>query len=201
MSSGHSLNHGVSSVSGLIEDHGQIDIRLWARMGFLKELHEFLWEVGPRPSNARALWVRTEPHVVALSDPTWGAVDAAPGFSQVLRVAYAPCNFGGQRPWFICPIPDCGSRAAILYFRNSFACRTCHRLVYESQRERETDRKIRKANKIRSKLGWLQGPLMPEGKRPKGMHGSTFLRLKTLHDHLARSALMDEVRRLRINLD
>jgi hypothetical protein len=53
-------------------------------------------------------------------------------------VVWTPCNFGGQRPWFVCPGSDCGRRVAKLYSTPSgryYLCRHCHDLSYRSRQE------------------------------------------------------------------
>ena len=52
-----------------------------------------------------------------------------------LDIEWLPCRFGGVRPLWVCPVPSCASRAAIVYGRGVFACRRCMRLAYRSQRE------------------------------------------------------------------
>src|SRR5438309_760598 len=54
------------------------------------------------------------------------------GRRQSLELTSTPVHFGGARVCFVCP--RCFERAAILY-GSPFACRTCHGLAYESQRE------------------------------------------------------------------
>lgn len=50
----------------------------------------------------------------------------------------------GVRRWFACPM--CSVRCATLYLRHDrFACRQCHRLTYESQRESCGLRALRKS--------------------------------------------------------
>ena len=63
-----------------------------------------------------------------------------------------------------------------------FACRHCHNLAYDSQRENEHDRLAQKANKIRERLGWEAGILNGHGWKPKGMHWKTFERLEAQHN-------------------
>ena len=53
-----------------------------------------------------------------------------------------PCNFGGVRYWFICPLSRngvyCGRRVAKLYLApgaNYYGCRHCYNLSYESRNE------------------------------------------------------------------
>jgi len=59
-----------------------------------------------------------------------------------VRLSTTPCNFGGVRYWFICPLSKnsvyCGRRAAKLYKApgaNYFGCRHCYDLSYESRNE------------------------------------------------------------------
>jgi len=48
-----------------------------------------------------------------------------------------PCNFGGRRWWFICPLKrnghPCLKRVSVLYLDGKyFGCRHCHNLTYQS---------------------------------------------------------------------
>jgi hypothetical protein len=67
---------------------------------------------------------------------------------------------------------------AILFGGSIYACRHCHKLVYQCQRETDDDRAARRADTIRRRLGWEAGILNGEGDKPKGMHWRTFERLK-----------------------
>ncbi len=106
-----------------------------------------------------------------------------------VELDWADCHLGGQRAWFRCPAKGCGRRVAILYGGAIFACRHCHRLAYESQREAGYDRMARRADKLRDKLGWEPGILNGDGIKPKGMHWRTFERLKVEHDALVGASL------------
>ena len=90
-----------------------------------------------------------------------------------IAVSWEACRFGGPRPYFHCP--KCGRRVLCLYGLSQYLCRSCHGLSYPSQRERESDRAQRKADRIRMMLGgkpgWQNIP-----KRPKGMHARTYER-------------------------
>ena len=84
---------------------------------------------------------------------------------------WTDCNFGGQRPWFVCPGVGCGRRAAILYGPGKyFLCRHCYALVYESQRENAMTRALRRAQAIRERLGGSANMTKPFPEKPKGMH-------------------------------
>lgn len=86
-----------------------------------------------------------------------------------IRLAYTPCNYGGSRPWFICP--DCWRRRAVLaYGGGGWYCRHCLNLAYTSEAEGAMGRLWRKQLKIEKILG-------PDGERPKGMHVRTYERL------------------------
>ena len=51
-----------------------------------------------------------------------------------LRLTWTPCNYGGSRPWFLCPGEGCGRRVAIVYGPSSPPlCRLCRGLTYASQ--------------------------------------------------------------------
>jgi hypothetical protein len=95
---------------------------------------------------------------------------------------WTPCNFGGERPWFVCPGlvngVACGRRVAILYGPGRyFLCRHRYDLVYESQRENEMNRALRRALAIREGLGGSTNMTKPFPKKPKGMHRETYERL------------------------
>jgi hypothetical protein len=91
--------------------------------------------------------------------------------------SHTSCHYGGRRPWLHCPARGCGRRVAILYGGTFFACRHCHQLAYESQRERDFERALRRAQAIQEHLGGsgCVDDWFPQ--KPKGMHCTTFSRL------------------------
>ena len=92
-------------------------------------------------------------------------------------LGWTPCHFGGERPWFVCPGEGCGRRVAVLYGRRLFLCRRCHGLAYESTRQSPGDRALRRAQRIRGRLGGTGNLLTPLPSKPKGMHWRTYERL------------------------
>jgi len=55
-------------------------------------------------------------------------------------LATTPCNYGGKRYWFVCPLSKndqyCGRRVGVLYRGGDyFGCRHCYDLTYESRKE------------------------------------------------------------------
>jgi hypothetical protein len=109
---------------------------------------------------------------------------------------WTPCNLGGRRAWFLCPARGCGRRVAILYGGSIFACRHCHKLAYQCQRETDDDRAMRRADTIRRRLGWEPGILNGGGGKPKGMHWRTFERMKAEYAAFANASWAGMAERL-----
>jgi hypothetical protein len=100
-----------------------------------------------------------------------------------VRIVRVPCHLGGARPYFICPGVvngfACGQRVAKIYAQGRyFLCRHCYRLAHASQVERVWDRALRRANKIRVRLGGDPGMAAPFPVKPKGMWHRTYERLR-----------------------
>jgi hypothetical protein len=75
-----------------------------------------------------------------------------------VELTCSPCNFGGHRPWFVCPGvisgKRCGRKVAVLYGPGRyFLCRHCYDLSCRSQRESKAYGALRRAQKIRERLG------------------------------------------------
>ena len=102
----------------------------------------------------------------------------------VVRFDYTEPNFGGVRPWFICP--ECDTRRRKLYLpprRNAdrYLCRECYDLGYRSSRTsgNELERAEQRYRKAFAKADAENRrphpnnlPYTPD--RPKGMHRDTF---------------------------
>lgn len=92
-------------------------------------------------------------------------------FAYTVPVVWTPCNFGGKRPWFLCP--RCNARVGVLYCRSRFLCRKCHNLRYKSQRQCILGRTIARMAKLESRIGVNGNSLA----RPKYMRQKTYWRL------------------------
>ena len=87
-------------------------------------------------------------------------------------LTWTACNFGGERPWFVCPGAECGRRVAVLYGpERYFLCRHCYDLVYESQRDNAMYRALHKAQSIRKRLGGSANMTEPFPQKPKECTG------------------------------
>ena len=87
---------------------------------------------------------------------------------------HTPCHYGGTRSWFVCPSSICSRRVAVLHGGRLFACRHCHQLVYESQREAPWSRALTRLQKIRERLGGTGSMAEDFPGKPKGMHWRTY---------------------------
>ncbi len=102
---------------------------------------------------------------------------------QRVPIDWTACNYGGERPWFICSVYRdgryCGRRVAKLFAGGKlFACRHCYQLGYQSQREPAYGRATLKAQNIRIRLGGSASLAEPFPDKPKGMHWRTYRRLE-----------------------
>lgn len=138
-------------------DYLRLDVRKLQRGGFLRfgSRSSHTWSRGGQPIGS--INMRSEHESVVLSYR-----HRRPGqewVSEEYRVAieWMPCHYGGSRAWFRCPGSGCYRRVAVLYGSGLFACRHCHQLAYDSQRETAYDRAMTKAQNIRVKLGGSPG--------------------------------------------
>jgi hypothetical protein len=157
-----------------------IDVREWHRRGWLRTGQRFSssWTWGGEPLGS--IDVRTQADAVVLTiegGSEWRSVE------QRVPLVWTKCHLGGARPWFRCSASVggrfCGRRVAKLYLRGArvFACRRCCGLAYASQQEVPRHRAIRRARKLRMRLGGSANLLEPFPQRPRGMHRITYYRL------------------------
>ena len=91
-----------------------------------------------------------------------------------IRLETTPQPFGGRRWWFICP--RTGRRATKLHLPDgafTFGSRGAYGLAYECQREPANYRALRRAFKLRGKLG-AKGGIGDYVEKPKWMRRRTY---------------------------
>ena len=165
------------STRDYVDDNISLDIRRLKREELLYPGSYFGWQWTTGNDAKNDIRIKVENNRVILfyrqrvNGGEWQRVE------EPVNLTYTNCNYGGERAWFVCP--SCGSRVAKLYsHRPYFLCRKCHGTPYQSQSENTSDRMMRKARKIRTRLGADQSLSMPIFLKPKGMHQKTFDRLR-----------------------
>ena len=166
-----------------------IDVRRWHKEGFLKAKPQFIssvWSREEKEIGSIGAWTSYGKVVLTYSH---GRGEEKQDVRYTVPVTWTECNFGGKRPWFLCPgVVNgyyCGRRVAKLYVGGKyFLCRHCYDLTYTSRQESRKYGSLRKAQEIRQRLGGSANMTLPFPPKPKGMHWKTYERLWWEH-HLA----------------
>lgn len=181
-----------------IEDVKQLDLRYLKRHDLLRPgyVGTLSWSQGGDEIGSIGFRVTSTYLLLSYRYREYG--NAWEDVEERVELAWTPCHYGGQRPWLRCP--QCKRRVILLYDHGRrFLCRHCYGLTYASQHEIPIERLIRKAQKIRERLGADLSLFVSIEKKPKGMHWSTFERLAlqeeiandgfccALDDHVSRS--------------
>lgn len=185
---------------GTTSDMRSLDIRRLQRDGLLTPGGAFGWHWTVNGREESSIQIQTEVGRVILYYQSRSDGGDWQPMEYPVYLEWTSCNLGGRRAWFLCPARGCGRRVAILFGGHIFACRHCHKLAYQCQRETDDDLAMRRAEKIRRRLGWGVGIANPEGGKPKGMHWRTFVRLRADYAVFANASRVGMVERLmRIN--
>jgi hypothetical protein len=155
-----------------------IDVNQLSEMGWLRPGRSSTcrWIVG---NEVASINVRAETERLYLSytvrdgDREWEDV------AETIPIVYLRCRFGGSRAYFICPGSrngiDCRRRITKLYLSHRyFLCRHCNQLAYRSQYEQPWQRTLRRANKLKQRLGIRVGIAEPFPDKPRGMWTRTY---------------------------
>jgi hypothetical protein len=162
-----------------------IDVRQLNRKGCLEPWLMYAWKW----QNGFCIVIETTPGAIELAyiisrngqQREWVYIE--------VPLYWTSCNYGGKRPWFICPENGCGRRVAKLYLEGRyFLCRHCHDLAYFSQRQGKESRLIDKAQKIYQRLGAKCNSDLYSKSKPKGMHQTTYDRLRNEAEELENEA-------------
>jgi hypothetical protein len=160
-----------------VEQHQKLDVRVLNRRGSLSAGAQFEFGSirGHNTGNELLVW--------------WNGAEVG-----TIRLLRTPCNYGGSRNWFQCPVGGCGQRVGILYRAGrTLACRHCSELRYSSQREDSGGRRLRRARKLLARLGLSTEKLVPGlTAKPKGMQLNTWQRLSQRYQFLLEGALPQE---------
>ncbi|NSW83139.1 MAG: hypothetical protein HPY90_07670 [Syntrophothermus sp.] len=163
-----------------VEGCRSLDVNRWHREGLLRPGQWFGWAWKRDDGKEEAsIGVTVLPDAIELSYTMRPGMEDAEKVRYIVPITWTECNYGGRRPWFVCPGSGCGRRVGKLYLGGKyFLCRHCYDLVYESQRENRAYRLMRKAQKIQERLGGRTGLMYSFPDKPKWMHWDTYNRLK-----------------------
>src|SRR5215212_9305493 len=114
-----------------------LDVRCWQREGFLEPGRFFRWAWYRDGREVSSIGVAVLHDAVQLSYSV-GPEDRKEDVRCTVPLSWTACNFGGKRPWFVCPgVVNgryCGRRVAKLHLKHRyFLCRHCQDLTYESR--------------------------------------------------------------------
>jgi hypothetical protein len=163
-----------------------IDVRQLSRKGCLEPWLRYSWGW----QNGCNIIIETSPEAIELAYTISCNGQQGERVHIEVPLSWTSCNYGGKRPWFICPGKGCGRRVAKLYLAGKyFLCRHCHDLAYLSQRQGKEFRLIDKAQKIYRRLGVKSHNDLYFKSKPKGMHQTTYDRLRDEAEELESEGL------------
>ncbi len=179
------LGSGRRSGSGrsTVESCRSIDVNKLKREGCLRPRRRVGWQWLRDGQQVASIQLRAEEDWLHLSYRVRSRGGAWEEVDEPVQLVRSPCRLGGSRPYFVCPgvvnnVP-CRRRVAKLHGAGRyFLCRHCYRLAHASQSEGRLDRGLRRANKIRRRLGGDPGMLLPFPQKPKGMWQRTYEQLR-----------------------
>ena len=153
-----------------VESYCMLDVNQLSQKGCLQ------WTDG---NEVVSINLRAEAERVRLSYAVRAGDGGREDVVDTISVVYLRCRFGGSRAYFICPGPgdgtECGRRITKLHLsRRYFLCRHCNQLAYASQYEEPMQRALRRASKMRQRLGIDVGIAEPFPEKPRGMWVRTF---------------------------
>jgi hypothetical protein len=137
-----------------------LDIRRWHQAGVLQpgRSGSWVWTNSDTGEHVAQVAYAVEDEFVRLAY----LIDGKPAVREI-GLTRTACNYGGTRPWFVCPLR--GERIAVLYLRGGrFACRHCQGVAHASKSEDAIDRSWRRQRKAEVKLGpsaWRLGAFNP----------------------------------------
>ncbi len=179
------LGSGRPSGSGrdTVESCRSIDVNRLYKAGCLRPGWWGGWQWTRDGEKVASITLRAEADLLHLSYRVRIRGGEWENVEESIRIVRVPCRLGGSRPYFICPGVvngiACGRRVAKLHGPGRyFLCRHCYRLAHASQNESGWDRAVRRATKMRQRLGGDPDIAAPFPEKPKGMWRQTYQRLR-----------------------
>jgi hypothetical protein len=164
-----------------VESYLTLDVNLLAEKGCLRPgcSSTCKWTVG---NEIASINLRAEAGRLHLSYAMRVGDGEREDLAETISIVHLRCRFGGGRAYFVCPGlregTVCGRRIIKLHLsRRYFLCRHCNKLGYASQYEGPWQRALRRAKKLKRRLGIDIGIEEPLPEKPKGMWVRTYGRL------------------------
>ena len=158
--------------SATVDGAKKIDIRYMRKEGLLKPgcRGSLSWSRKGKSLGAISFYCREDylqlNYNFQENDGEWKPIE------QRIRFDRTPCNYGGERLWFLCS--GCNRRVAVLCSNGAyFFCRHCGNLSYSSRQLSSTDRIIARKHELGTKIFETYESGRGFGKK-KGMHWKTF---------------------------
>ncbi len=166
-----------------VEYSRSIDVNKLHRTGCLRSGWVGGWQWSQDGEKVASINLRAEADRLHLSYRVRIGGGAWEDVAETVRIVRVPCRFGGSRPYFICVgvvngIACCRRVVKLHGPGRYFLCRHCYRLAHASQSEGTWDRTLRRANKIKQRLGGDPGMAAPFPPKPQGMWRRTYDRLR-----------------------
>src|SRR4051812_9171546 len=94
-------------------NYRSLDVRRWHREGRLNVGSVFYWVETSSGMPCTAVYVQVEAFALGLTFSRFRGREKFTEFSEPVWLDWTSCNYGKQRPWFLCP--GCERRVAILF--------------------------------------------------------------------------------------
>lgn len=168
---------------GAAENRCPLDIGRLRRSGIFTAGWRGSWEWSLNGEKVSSIGIEGGRHVIVLRYRNERYGEEAQHIVEQVPIVWRGCRYGGQRPYFACPgVVNgvvCRRSVTKLYSVGKYyVCRHCGRLSYSSQSEDSCDRALRRANRIKQRLGGDPGLAASMPVRPKGMWRKTYERLQ-----------------------
>jgi hypothetical protein len=87
-----------------VEGCRSIDVLEWHRRGYLRSPWRFSWAWTSDGERVASINVENQLHFVTLKYRSRSYSGDWSDVEQRVAIKWTPCRFGGERPWFVCPV-------------------------------------------------------------------------------------------------
>jgi hypothetical protein len=163
---------------GLVGRYKSLDVNHLNKGGHLRQGSQVTLRWESEDGESDSLGLRADDDRVVLSYRVRLNSEGWSNVEEAVAIAWLPCQFGGARPYFLCPGEQwqaCRRRVTKLCLAGRlFLCRHCYNLAYASQCESSYDRLLRREEKHGAALGDNSRLISSVPPKPKGMHWRTY---------------------------